>query len=250
MKHASKTAATRRQIRTVGIIVLWALAASATGLGILAVQDSTFCMKLIAVVDTTVRRLFPYYLPALTLLLWLPAYLMLRKSRAILKSWDGEDETTADRAEMLLGLSSSTMAACIPVMPVVQVGSILYADNVTAVIVFVEFLILGFLLAVVQRGIFLAHARLHPENMMDFYDIDAVKHYEKRMDEAERRYLGEAAWISYKATIYACFTIDLILFPFQLLFDVGILPTVVSSTIMLVALISMTVADYKLTKRH
>ena len=125
MKHMNKTATTHRRIRTVGIIALWALAGSATGLAILAVQDSAFCMKLIAVVNTTVRRLFPYYLPALTLLLWLPAYLMLRKSRSILKNWDGEDETAADRAEMLLGLSNSTMAACVPVMPVVQVGSIL-----------------------------------------------------------------------------------------------------------------------------
>lgn len=250
MKHMNKTATTHRRIRTVGIIALWALAGSATGLAILAVQDSAFCMKLIAVVNTTVRRLFPYYLPALTLLLWLPAYLMLRKSRSILKNWDGEDETAANRAEMLLGLSNSTMAACVPVMPVVQVGSILYADNVTAAIVFVEFLILGFLLAVVQRGIFRVNTRLHPENLMNIYDLNTVDHYVKRMDEAERKHLGEAAWVSYNATISACFTIDLILFPFQLLFDVGILPTVVSSAIMLVALISITVADYKLTKRH
>lgn len=174
---------------------------------------------------------------------------MLKKSSSILKSWDGEDERTADRAEMLLGLSNSTMAACVPVMPVVQVGSILYADKITAAIVFVEFLILDFLLAVMQRRIFLENARLHPENLMNFYDLNTVDHYVKRMDEAERKHLGEAAWISYNATISACFTIDLILFPFQLLFDVGILPTVVSSAIMLVALISMTVADYKLSKK-
>ena len=83
---------------------------------------------------------------------------------------------------------------------------------------------------------------------MNIYDLNTVDHYVKRMDEAERKHLGEAAWVSYNATISACFTIDLILFLFQLLFDVGILPTVVSSAIMLVALISITVADYRLTK--
>lgn len=60
MKYTNKPVSTRRRIRTIGIIALWALAGSATGLGILAVQDSTFCTKLIAVVNTTARWLFPY----------------------------------------------------------------------------------------------------------------------------------------------------------------------------------------------
>ena len=45
MKHMNKTATTHRRIRTVGIIALWALAGSATGLAILAVQDSAFCSE-------------------------------------------------------------------------------------------------------------------------------------------------------------------------------------------------------------
>lgn len=250
MKSTNKHTPKKNWIRICGIIAFWILAGALTGILIMATQDSHFLLNLITTVKTGATFLFPYYIPILILLLVLPAYLMLKKAKSMLKTWDGEDEITADWAEMLISISNVLIAACIPIMLVVQVANILYAAPITSVITFAEFIICGIMLAVVQRGIILVNNLLHPDNLMNFYDINAVDAYEKGWDEAERKRTGEAAWVSYKATVSICFALDMILLPLQLLFDIGILPTVVSSVIMLAALISFTVADYKLSKKH
>lgn len=195
--------------------------------------------------------LLPYAPLVLLTVAVAPAMIVMHRTQKMLEAWDGEDEAVADRAEYQVSLGNAMTAACMPLAILIQATSIFYSENsLISFLIFLELAVVVALAMVGQKKSIRLNNLLHPENPLLSGDEASIKQYVRQMDEGERHRLGEAAWNAFQVTTSACYIIDLLLLLLHAAFDVGILPIVVTTVILLVNLVSFTVADYRNMKQN
>ena len=157
--------------------------------------------------------------------------ILYRRASAIIRNWDGEDETVSDRAEKPLNLamwiSSMALIAAFFLMTASYssgVASKSKADlpgMLGGVIAFVAVLALTIILQ--QRLVDLTK-RLYPEKKASVYDTKFQKEWFAQCDEAEKAQIGQCAYHAYNAANRTCMALWLVFTLTALFLGTGVLP--------------------------
>ena len=180
---------------------------------------------------TGLAKAAPWLLAACGAVELIAVLILYQRAKAIVRDWDGEDETVPDRAEKPLSLamwiSSMALIAAFFLMTASYSSGLLSKSKADVpgmlggVIVFVAVLAVTMILQ--QRLVDLVK-RLYPEKKVSVYDRKFQKKWFDQCDEAEKAQIGESAWHAYNAANKTCMALWLVFTLTALFLDTGILP--------------------------
>lgn len=155
--------------------------------------------------------------------------ILYRRAKAIVRNWDGEDETVPERAEKPLNLaiwisSMALIAAFFLLTAAYSAGKASKSElfgMLGGVAAFVAVMVITIILQ--QRLVDLAK-QLYPEKKASVYDIKFQKEWLAQCDEAEKAQIGECAYHAYNAANKTCMALWLVFTLTALFLDTGILP--------------------------
>ena len=155
--------------------------------------------------------------------------ILYQRAKAIVRNWDGEDETVPERAEKPLNLaiwisSMALIAAFFLLTAAYSAGMASKSDAfgmLGGVAAFVAVMVITIILQ--QRLVDLAK-QLYPEKKASVYDTKFQKKWFAQCDEAEKAQISECAWHAYNAVNRICMALWLVFTLTALFLGTGILP--------------------------
>lgn len=186
----------------------------------------------------------PWLLAALAVLIPLICIPLYRSAKALIQSWDGEDEDVSETAERKLTIliwitSAANILSFFLIAAVYASGLSGLGDSmrmiafITAVAALVVILVETLIL---QQKAVDAIRHLYPEKKVSVYDMRFQKKWLEASDEAEKIFAGRCAFKAYIATNTICGALTMILAICALFFNIGFLPSLVVFIIWMVNL--------------
>ena len=154
---------------------------------------------------------------SLGLVLWL-----YRSAKKLCAAWDGEDERTMEQAEEKLSWAL-LVASVQVVLDMFFFAAAVAADNMTALIGVVVFILSIAAMTVAQQKVVDQVRRMNPEKQGSVYDVHFNKKWLASCDEAEQRQIGQAAYKAYHAANTACPLLWMVLVLLRYAFGFGLL---------------------------
>ena len=232
-----------------------ALVGAVIGLGLQRLSTHVTLTEFLAQMQGAILSVLPFVIPALLLCINLPVGMKLKKVKAAVDKWDGEDETVADLAE--IAISKFVLAINVSFYLSMLVLSLLmtYAFQeelpnmiVSYILVLVFFIVSIFVTIKQQKGYVDLEIQLNPEKKVSIYDMKFQKKWDASLDEAEKIAVGACAYASFKTVNTVCVIIWLLLILLSILTPVGALPFVIVITILIAANVSFILKDLKSRK--
>ena len=185
----------------------------------------------------------PWLLAACGAVELIAGLILYRRARAIVRSWDGEDETVSDRAEKPLNLaiwiSSMAMIAAFFLMTAAySAGMASKSDAFGMLGGIIAFAVVMVITMILQQRLVDLVKRLNPEKKASVYDTKFQKKWFDQCDEAEKAQIGECAYHAYNAANKTCMALWLVFTLTALFLDTGILPVL---TVCVIWAVSLTV---------
>ena len=155
--------------------------------------------------------------------------ILYRKAKAIVRGWDGEDETVPERAEkplnLALWISSMAMVAAFFLMTAAySAGMVSKSDAFGMLGGVAAFSAVMAITIILQQRLVDLVKRLYPEKKASVYDTKFQKEWFAQCDEAEKAQIGESAYHAYNAANKTCMALWLVFTLTALFLDTGILP--------------------------
>ena len=171
----------------------------------------------------------PWMLAACGAVELIAGLILYQRAKTIIQYWDGEDETSSDRAEKPLNLamwisSVVLIAAFFLLTAAYSAGMASKSDAfgmLGGVIAFVVVLVITVML---QQRIVDLVKQLYPEKKASVYDTKFQKEWFAQCDEAEKAQIGQCAYHAYNAANRTCMALWLVFTLTALFLDTGILP--------------------------
>ena len=157
----------------------------------------------------------------------LPPY---RKAKALMEGWDGEDETVADEAELLVSKAmwASGFLAVIGMFLISAVYAGVFTDGGEPgwgfAIGLVALVVAGVELLMIQRRLVDLARLCSPEKQGSVYDLKFREKWLDSCDEAEKLLIGQCAYRAYNAANTACMALWAVFTLAALFLDTGFLP--------------------------
>ena len=155
--------------------------------------------------------------------------ILYRQAKAIVRGWDGEDETVPERAEKPLNLamwiSSMAFISAFFLMTASYSSGIASKSDAFGILggVIAFFAVLAITIILQQHLVDLVK-QLYPEKKASVYDTKFQKKWFDQCDEAEKAQIGECAYHAYNAVNKTCMALWLVFTLTALFLDTGVLP--------------------------
>ena len=155
--------------------------------------------------------------------------ILYRQAKAIVRGWDGEDETVPERAEkplnLALWISSMAMVTAYFLMTASYSAGLASKSDafgmLGGIIAFSAVMVVTLILQ--QRLVDLVK-QLYPEKKASVYDTKFQKEWFNQCDEAEKAQIGVCAYRAYNAANRTCMILWVVFTVTALFLDTGILP--------------------------
>ena len=194
----------------------------------------------------------PYLIFGAVLLNGVTALTLYRKAKRLYSAMTEEDDAVSARIDRCLNYAMLVNNVCtilsyffiaVPFVNIQQIRPFYLLICVAA------FLSAMAEMLVVQQKVIDLLKTINPEKRGSVYDLKFQKKWYDSCDEMERAVIGQAAYASYKATNAVCLVLWLLLVFGNMLFDFGILPIAMVSTIWLVSTLSYCLKAMALEKK-
>ena len=190
----------------------------------------------------------PWGIPVVSVVLLVPAFCFLRQAKKALTAWDGEDEETSERIELLenrvMLLSNVTLLLDIFFF------SVAFIYDIQGVLLTVVLFLLSMgLCTFFQQKVVDQIRVMNPEKQGSVYETKFQKKWIDSCDELERRQIGEAAFKAFQAGNVTCIVLWMVLIVSHIIFATGLLPIVVVLVIWGVMLLVYQVTASKMGRR-
>ena len=155
--------------------------------------------------------------------------ILYRQAKAIVRGWDGEDETVPERAEKPLNLamwiSSMALISAFFLMTASYSSGMASKSEAFGMLGGVAaFVVVLAITIMLQQHLVDLTKRLYPEKKVSVYDIKFQKKWFAQCDEAEKAQIGECAWHACNAANSTCMALWLVFTLTALFLDTGVLP--------------------------
>ncbi|MBP3603155.1 MAG: DUF3169 family protein [Lachnospiraceae bacterium] len=199
-----------------------------------------------------------YYNLVATVLLCIVVMLLHKKSKAIYKAWDGEDENVIEKVEryitvnlIIVGIHSILYLIFITIGFVELLGQmesgIFSAVNIA--VMAVGFVISSIFTVKAQQILVNFTKEINPEKRGSVYDSKFQKKWLESCDEMEKMKIYECGYAAYKSISVTCMTLDVLCLLGFMMFDIGIAPICVIGVIWIVSALSYYIKGIQLEKR-
>lgn len=175
-----------------------------------------------------VQPLILWLLPVLTAAILVYSLIMHRKVRQLRASWDGEEEETPDRIDLLLDRTSTTLSLSMPVAYLFFSLGFLYGDVASDYLILAgELLIYIAVDMAFQRRTVDLIRTMNPEKQGSIFDSHFCRKWQESCDEGEKKKMGEAAMKTFliMTRVYAAAWAAMIFL--NLIFGIGLMPMAV-----------------------
>ena len=228
IRQANRKALPKFLLVTLGGMVLGAVIGFAA-MFILSATGQDNLTAALAGLGTGLAKAAPWLLVVCGAVELIAGLILYQRAKAIVRGWDGEDETVPERAEkplnLALWISSMAMVAAFFLMTAAysagmaskseafgKLGGIAAFSAVMAITIILQ-----------QRLVDLVK-QLYPEKKASVYDTKFQKKWFDQCDEAEKAQIGESAYHAYNAVNKTCMALWLVFTLTALFLDTGILP--------------------------
>ena len=155
--------------------------------------------------------------------------ILYQRAKAIVRDWDGEDETVPDRAEKPLNLamwiSSMALIAAFFLLTASYSAGAASKSEIFGMLGGVAAYIAVFVITIMlQQRLVDLTKQLYPEKKVSVYDAKFQKKWFAQCDEAEKAQIGQCAYHAYNAANRTCMGLWLVFTLTALFLDTGILP--------------------------
>lgn len=169
---------------------------------------------------------------------------MYRHAKALLASWDGEDEDTSSVIDgklsaVLWASSASLVLAFFLIAATYSVGFASFDSWESTVLIFIgiaAFLAILVESILIQQKCVDAAKQMSPEKKASIYDLQFQKKWVDDCDEAEKIMIGKCAFKAYSAVNRVCAIAAIVLAICALVFGIGFLPSLAVCIIWMVNL--------------
>lgn len=177
----------------------------------------------------------------ITPMVCIPLY---RRAKALLASWDGEDEDTSSVIDgklsaVLWASSASLVLAFFLIAATYSVGFASFDSWESTVLIFIgiaAFLAILVESILIQQKCVDAAKQMSPEKKASIYDMQFQKKWVDDCDEAEKIMIGKCAFKAYSAVNRVCAIAAIVLAICALVFGIGFLPSLAVCIIWMVNL--------------
>ncbi len=221
-------------------------------LGVLGVMlgRSDLPETLSAQIIQLLTRITPYSIWVLTAGLALVELILYRRAKGRFLAWDGEEETSMERAEEQLSwvllLSSLNLI----------INFFLFSlSHLIQTTWDISLLIAGFVLSLAailfaqQKTVDLTR-KMNPEKQGSIYDMKFQQKWMASCDENEQRQIGQAAYKTITVLNYTCAILFLVLMLMSNFYDIGVLPMFLVMLIWGICQVTYTVECIRLNRHH
>ncbi len=190
----------------------------------------------------------------LSVVLLIVALVFIKKSKNLMKNWDGEDEEVADRIETFVGVPLvMTSILMVIVFFLLAVGlhydmSSEVSDKMEDIVSWLNigsYIVSMVIMTVVQKLCIDVTKDMNPEKKGSVFDAKFSDKWMDSCDEAQRLQIYKAGSKGYKAMSSMCMTLWVVCIVADLFFEQGILPVTMVTVIWLTGVISYNVAAIK-----
>ena len=155
--------------------------------------------------------------------------MLYRRAKAIVRGWDGEDETVPERAEKPLNLamwisSMALIAAFFLLTAAYSAGTASKSEMFGMLGGVAAYIVVFVITIMLQQRLVDLVKRLYPEKKASVYDTKFQKKWFAQCDEAEKAQIGECAYHACNAVNKTCMALWLVFTLTALFLDTGILP--------------------------
>ena len=228
IRQANRKALPKFLLMMLGGVVLGAVIGF-SGMFILSAAGQDNLTSALSGLGTGLAKDAPWLLAACGAAELIAGLILYRRAKAIVRDWDGEDETIPERAEKPLNLamwiSSITMVAGFFLLTATySVGMASKSEAfgmLGGIIAFAAVLVITIILQ--QRLVDLVK-QLYPEKKASVYDTKFQKEWFDQCDEAEKAQIGVCAFRAYNAVNRTCMALWIVFTVTALFLDTGILP--------------------------
>lgn len=230
IRQANRKALPKFLLMMLGGLVLGAVIGF-SGMFILSAAGQDNLTSALSGLGTGLAKNAPWLLAACGAAELIAGLILYRRAKAIVRGWDGEDETIPERAEKPLNLamwiSSMTLIAAFFLMTASYSSGLVSKSKADVpgmlggVIAFVA--VLAVTLMLQQRLVDLVK-QLYPEKKASVYDRKFQKKWFAQCDEAEKAQIGVCAFRAYNAVNRTCMILWIVFTLTALFLDTGILP--------------------------
>lgn len=183
--------------------------------------------RALGALDSLMRLAACWGLPVTSLLTLTAAAVLYRRAKALCAAWDGEDESTVDRAEQKLNWVLLLTALQMALSLFFFSAAVIYV-TVFSLWLLVEtalFLASVAVIVVLQQKVVDLTRKLNPEKQGSIYDLKFKKKWLASCDEAEQQQIGQAAYQSYRVVNAVCPILWGILIFLSFIMELSLLPS-------------------------
>lgn len=210
-----------------GILFISALIGGVLGGVFISVDTIHLIAQMVAVIYIFLEMITPWAILFLSVLFLGIGFVQYHTSRKLFQSWDGESEEIIDKAEEKLswGLLLSGLNVVVDFFFFGIGFRVVSIENTMLEGVWLVSFILSFVcIVVLQQKIVDLTREMNPEKQGSIYDSKFHKKWVDSCDENEQRQMGQAAYKAFRAVNITCVILWGVLILLAFIFDIGILP--------------------------
>lgn len=206
-------------------LLLWAAIGGVLGVGVVVVKSMGADVQWQNFLSAAIAKSMYWGTPVCSVLLLVPAFVILHKAKQLLAGWDGEDESCGERIEYLLNWPIILSSLMMPILFLFFSVAVVYAQNLRGMLFAIaEMLVAGAAISLAQQKAVDLTRVLNPEKRGSVYEFDFHKKWMNSCDENEQRQIGQAAYFSFQSTNKGCIVIWAVLLLADFVFQTGLLP--------------------------
>lgn len=237
------------------IILLSMIVGAIIGVG--SVQAEKFVEKMAIEMTDFIRTIAPYGIFGITCIAMIFVVILMKKSRKLYQSWDGENEEQINQIEAYLSYTmwiNSINMILVYFLFAAGLSSALEEPYKITAVIRACLLLGGFILSVVciilsQQRIVNFEKEINPEKSGSVYDVKFLDKWEKSCDEAERLLIYKSAYKSYRSVNMTCIVLWLFCTLGSFIWNIGLLPVAIVSIIWFVQVTSYCTETIRLSKQ-
>lgn len=188
------------------------------------------CMAADGRVITQIPQMLTAFLKATVLyiipVVWIPVILVQifteKRARAMMASWDGEDDQIPEQVDHMLDVLLTVHSAAMGLGYLAF--SVDFVLQVSGLVMLAEFFAMLVVLMYVQKRTIDFSRTLNPEKKGSVFDMKFCKKWHDSCDEAEKKLQGEAGFKTFMVMNRLCIAAWAVLFFLNILFHIGLLP--------------------------
>lgn len=253
MKTKQKSVNRKAMPKFLGIMAISLVAGGTLGLMAGFAGASNLPDKIVESINALLTAITPWSILVLSILCIGTGLCLYLTSKKLIKSWDGEDEETPEKAEEKLTwalLASGINMVADLFFFGIGFGVVPIASNALQITLFLSFILSFAGIMILQQKIIDLTRKINPEKQVSVYDSKFHKKWLSSCDENEQRQIGQASYKSFRVVTNTCVILWLVLVVLSFVFKLSALPFFLVTFIFAVSQISYTLECIRLGRHR